>query len=426
MATYTIQNGDTLSKIAAQYGTTVAALQSANGITNANNIRAGATLTIPGATPTYASLLAPGQSAFPPSVTGAGPTISTTNGGSALVPSNTPPAAAPVAKTTPPPTVTPANTTAGKTQVTLGNGATVYVDAQGNYSDAAGTPIPGSVIASSGGHTGSTDTSGTTGGTTGTSGSTGGISTTSTGDAGLDGILSSITGLANGLVSNGYTIPAGLQITPALVSQFLSYAHQAVDPYTQQQISARLADVNSNLQNLATQYGNNMAQVMQDFGTSLATEQNTSGASGVAFSGQRALNETNMANTTNRTLSTLGSQASTDIGTAARAAAGDVGAANAGGIVLPSLATGSVSLAGGSRGSSAAGGPLSYNYTPSIYTVGNIPSAGTGAANQLQQSYLSQYGTLAGAQSNSGRSVSDLLGMISGLPAGYTAPTNLT
>ena len=49
MANYTIKKGDTLSKIAKQYGTTVSALASANSIKDANKIRAGATINIPDA-----------------------------------------------------------------------------------------------------------------------------------------------------------------------------------------------------------------------------------------------------------------------------------------------------------------------------------------------------------------------------------------
>lgn len=252
------------------------------------------------------------------------------------------------------------------------------------------------------------------------------IQITPTGDPALDSILSGIKGVADNLVTSGYSIPADLQITPAIVSQFLTMAHAAVDPYTAQLLSSRLADVNANLSAQATAYQNSAAEREQQFGTDLSGEQNTAGANGTAFSGQRNINELNLAASANRDLSTLGATAAFNIGDAARSAASDVGAANAGGITLPSLATGSVSLGGGQRGTTNSSTPLSYNYTPSIYTVGAIPSSQTQAVNTQQQSYLSQYGTLAGAQSNSGRSVSDLMGMISGVPSGYQIPSSLT
>ncbi|HLF08610.1 MAG TPA: LysM domain-containing protein [Dehalococcoidia bacterium] len=47
-AAYTVQPGDTLSGIAARFGTSVAALQAANGLTDPNLIRVGQTLRIPG------------------------------------------------------------------------------------------------------------------------------------------------------------------------------------------------------------------------------------------------------------------------------------------------------------------------------------------------------------------------------------------
>lgn len=269
---------------------------------------------------------------------------------------------------------------------------------------------------------------GNTGNTTGSSiaAATGGVQYGSTGNSQLDSILQGVAGVANNLISTGYTIPQDLQITPSLVSDFLNYAHQVVDPYTQQQISSTIADVNANLQNLGTQYGNNMGQLIQDFGMNLASEQNTAAQSGTAFSGLRGVTENNLVNSTNRSLSSLGAQSSYDMGNAARTAAAAVGSQNAGGITLPTLSTGTVSTSGGSFGSSGTGSGLSYNYNPSLYTVGSIPSTGaTNVANQ-EASYLSQYGTLAGAQSSSGRSPSDLIGMMSGLPANYQLPTNLS
>lgn len=49
--TYTVKQGDTLSKIAREFGTTVEALASTNGIRDKNLIKAGQVLDIPGGYP---------------------------------------------------------------------------------------------------------------------------------------------------------------------------------------------------------------------------------------------------------------------------------------------------------------------------------------------------------------------------------------
>lgn len=243
-------------------------------------------------------------------------------------------------------------------------------------------------------------------------GQSGGLTWQPTGDPDLDKVLGGISALGSSIISSGYTIPPTLEITPDVVSKFLDFAHKNVDPYFQQLLTGRIADVNANLTNLAAQYEATKGQALQDFGTSLATEQNTAGGSGTAFSGQRTINENNMVATTNRGLSALGAKAAYDIGGTLRSGAADVGAENAGAFRLPTLATGSVSNVGGQRGTTLGGNNLDFGYNPSTYAVGNITSAKNEAAKKLQQTYLGQYGTLAGAQSNSGRTFDDLIGMM--------------
>lgn len=65
---YVVQRGDTLSSIAVRFGTTVAALLTTNGLTNANFIYVGQTLVIPGGAaqpPTLAPTPAPPPTAVP-------------------------------------------------------------------------------------------------------------------------------------------------------------------------------------------------------------------------------------------------------------------------------------------------------------------------------------------------------------------------
>ena len=255
-----------------------------------------------------------------------------------------------------------------------------------------------------------------TGNNTTTGTTTGSLGYTPTGNDNLDKALASISGIISSQKAAGNVLAPGLQVTPELVSQFLAYAHQVVDPQTQQAITTELSNVNADLENQAKQYGYSTAGIIRDFGTSLATEQNAAGASGTAFSGQRALNEQLMADTANNQLGSAGSTAAYNIGNAARSAAAQVGASNAGGINTPSLVSPYVSQFGGQRGTAGTGNGLGFNYTPSLYTVGTIPSAGnTNVANQ-QANYLNQYMTLAGAQS--GAQPQDLVKQLTGLPAG--------
>lgn len=104
MPSYIIKPGDTLSKIALQNGTTVAAIAAANGIKDANRIFAGASITIP-------------QSSRSLSI------------GASTTPAQTP---APAVK--------------GPNKVVLGNGTEVYVDQRGNIVDQKGATMSSEAI----------------------------------------------------------------------------------------------------------------------------------------------------------------------------------------------------------------------------------------------------------------------------------------
>lgn len=88
---YTIQQGDTLSSLATKYGTTVAALLSANPqITNPNLIISGQSLNIPGATPTIPTTQTnPSTSQQPTTQTQQNPTVNNNPTTTPVVNSNT-------------------------------------------------------------------------------------------------------------------------------------------------------------------------------------------------------------------------------------------------------------------------------------------------------------------------------------------------
>jgi len=68
-ATYQVAAGDTLGRIASKYGTTVAALVTANRLTNPSLIRIGQVLTVPGAATPPAAPAAASPSAVPTTIT---------------------------------------------------------------------------------------------------------------------------------------------------------------------------------------------------------------------------------------------------------------------------------------------------------------------------------------------------------------------
>lgn len=268
---------------------------------------------------------------------------------------------------------------------------------------------------------GSSSSSGTSSG----SGNIPGTSIASTGNANLDSILGSLSNL----ISTGKaTIPAGLQITPQLTQQFLAWAHQVVDPQTQQLISAESAGINSAIQNQVVQYQTQQGEDVQQFGQNLAANDNSNAAGGTAFSGLRNVQDQNLANSTNRTLASLDANTNYNISNALQTGGAALGSANAGSLTVPTLNSASVGVTGGnlsgSQGSSQGGQTLDFSYNPSIYTAGTIPSSQSTAVSNLAGNYLSQYGTLAGA--NSGQSISQLIGGVTGLPSNYQVPSNLT
>src|ERR1035437_2516277 len=281
------------------------------------------------------------------------------------------------------------------------------------------TGAPTGQTTPTGGNTGTTNNSSTTS-PKGTP--DGGITTTSTGNPELDAVIASLKATADSLLASG-NLPANLQPTPALMQDFLAYAHSQADTYTKQLITNALPAINSNLQNLTTKYGNDMGQIIQDYGVNLNTEQNQAGMSGRDASGLRNLTESQLTAGANRQLSTLGSQAQTDIGSVARQGAAAVGNAYTPSISIPQLAMGSVSAAGGSHGSSIFGTPLNYNYDPNSYQVGSIQSGQDAISNQQAQAWNAQY--TANARANTGRTMTDLYGMTTGA-TGTNIPNNLS
>ncbi len=358
MATYTIQSGDTLSKIAAKYGTSVAALASANGISDPNKISAGKTITIPAVgTPAKGS-------ATPPANAGAG--IST-SGQADLYDQKT----------------------GFLTQAGIAAGAkpTQPNDPANKTSGASNIPYS------------STDASGNV--------------TFNTGNPSLDAALSSLSGFVSTNLAQGNKINPALQITPDLAAKFLAEAHTQIDPEGQQHITNEIEGINASLKNLQAQYENSTAEQQAVFEQNLGTERNNAGANGIAFSGNRGLTENYMLGSQNRSLASLASTAEKNIGDTLRAGGAAVGNntfglnGNNSNFNIPSLGVKTSTLEG-ARGGVGGGGPaLSFGYDPNTYKVGSLASDYAGALTSNANQFLSSYLQSAG---NNSRTFQDLNG----------------
>lgn len=237
------------------------------------------------------------------------------------------------------------------------------------------------------------------------------LPTTTTGDPKLDAAYAVLKGLYDQVLNSGAYAPnPNLSITPELVSQFLSEAHQVVDPYTQQTLTNNISSINASLKNIGNQYGNQVGQTVQDYQSGLANTREAHSGAGTVFSGLRGLEEQNTTATANRTLSGLDNTFATNMGNALRSGAAIVGngingmnGSNAD-FQTPQLNSTQVSSTG-ARGLSLSGGALDYGYNPSAYKIGSIGDTyNTNLANQsakFQSDYLQ-------SAANNGRTLTSL------------------
>lgn len=231
----------------------------------------------------------------------------------------------------------------------------------------------------------------------------------STGDPQYDNLQNTLAEMAT---TGQVQVPTNLVLSPTDIGQFLSAAHQVVDPQTQQFLKSKAAEINTNLQNLQTNYQNQAGQKIQQFGTDLANQANTAAGGGMAFSGFRGLQDRNLMNTTNRDLSTLGANTAANIGGQLQAGGSALGGSSyLSTLNNPNLNTFGVDLSNNTgintKGNNVGG--LNYNYNPSTYGVGSIlTSQGQAVGNRasnLQQQYYTN------AVANPTRSISDLMNM---------------
>ena len=261
---------------------------------------------------------------------------------------------------------------------------------------------------------------------TGNAQTTAGNGSSNTTDPGQETALQVLGPYLMNLIQSG-SIPPDLQITPAITAEFLSMAHAVVDPQTQQYIENTVSDINANTQEFQTAFQQAQLGIQQQYGSQLATEQNASGAAGIAYGGERRGIENLMTSEANLQMQQAANQYQQQEGANLRAGAAAIGTPNAGLLQQPNTPSyNSLTNVGGSGpqlGSvlQGGGGGLNYNYNPMNYAVGSLLTQGNTNVNQTAANFNQQYGTLAANPINSGQTAASLIGSIQSASATPTS-----
>ena len=262
------------------------------------------------------------------------------------------------------------------------------------------------------GNGGGTQTNSTTGQNGGQTGSPQGSSDipqpTPTGNAALDAAQQAQYDYVTGSLAQGYTINPALTGSnlAAMLPQFIQQTATQLEPELLQNFQSEMAGVNLSLNTLAQQYTASQGKTIQDFQQSLGTLRN---ANQWGLGGGENTVEQASANNTNRTLASLDAGFANQAGGVMQAAGSTLGQgvpsdflSNTGAATTPGLSGFgassiqapnvnplTVNLQGGNSvlaGSSGQGNALNYNYDPSIYKYGSIPTTfGTNFGSTLNQ-----------------------------------------
>lgn len=281
------------------------------------------------------------------------------------------------------PGTAPATVGGGAATVNTGNSTSSPYSGSGGYINAQGVYVP------------SSQTSGAPGAATGAQGGVGSLP--STGNPALDDLQSGFANLISGSIANGFTVNPALSITPTTLSQFINETASQLEPRYQQILGQEMININQTIGQLANTYQNQQGQDVQDFQQSLGNARNSAGQNGMYLGGGERALEQGLANSTNRSLSTLDVNAQTAIGQAMQAGGQALGQGiftpllqgtgsapfslqdlTANGIYAPNISSQQVGLQGGDSvyaGSATPGRTLNFNYDPNMYKYGSIPAS---------------------------------------------------
>ena len=144
------------------------------------------------------------------------------------------------------------------------------------------------------------------------------VTPTTTGDSVLDATLASIRAYLDKLSATGKTINPYVDITPEKMAEFLKRAENEIDPYYATQLKLARESILTDLDYSKDEIGKFEQDLEKTYGKSLRTLGEGAAEQGFAMSGQRNLNEQDLAYQTQRQIEDQRNQLTYNAGKAAR------------------------------------------------------------------------------------------------------------
>ena len=204
-----------------------------------------------------------------------------------------------------------------------------------------------------------------------------------TGHPELNQLLTIFQNELNANYAKGMVLNPNINITTDIAQKFMDQAMTEQSPYYKGLYDSYKNDITSSLGTLKTQSQNAVDQTGQGFNTDLRQSQNQAGETGMALSGQRVINERNLANTASRDISNTTSSYNNQANSAYNQALRTIGSTNLTGVAPTQINTPDLSSFNAGNTAASATNPNNLNRT--LSPAFNLSTNVTGSLEDQQK-----------------------------------------
>lgn len=185
-----------------------------------------------------------------------------------------------------------------------------------------------------------------------------------TGNTQLDELYAEMKAYLKKIQDSGQIVNPNIALSPSEIQGFLDQAEGQISPYYQSQFATVKNDLKSNLEYLQKNYDIEQENAKAEFTKSLGTARESAAGAGTVFSGGRARGEQDLASTQNRALEQYGLTTQEKARSLVTGAEGKIGSGNLQEITLPQFGMNTASTSG--RGGFTPSRTLSYGGTGGV------------------------------------------------------------